>query len=155
MLIAGKSIKKSLTKKYILIPAFLIVLALLAVKFTSDGEPLGSRTSSLQVGNNINSASANSVLFVDSSLQLAEDNTNFVWNDTNDDLLVAKTVVGATTASASVYTAEFSSAATTSLLFGTTATNRGTCIQLRNTAGTWVFLRIIGTVVTVNTISCR
>lgn len=70
--------------------------------------------------------------------------------------LVNKFVSGATTASASAYVAEFISTATTSILFGDNSSPfLGTCFQLRDTAGTWVFARIIANAWVINTIACR
>lgn len=67
-------------------------------------------------------------------------------------------VVGASTASSSTkYVAEFTAGttATTSVLFGGNSTTKGTCLQLKNTEGGWVYLRIVGTVVTVNAVGCH
>ena len=55
----------------------------------------------------------------------------------------------------SAYQAEFVSTGTVSLNFQGTATAKGTCFQLQNTAGLPVYLRVVGTTVTVNTIKCR
>ncbi|MBI2670141.1 MAG: hypothetical protein HYX20_03285 [Candidatus Yanofskybacteria bacterium] len=75
---------------------------------------------------------------------------------TGDLLLTSNLTVGSTTASNSVYAAEFGSTATTSILFGDTTTPfLGTCFQLRDTAGTWVFARIIANAWVINTTSCR
>lgn len=64
-------------------------------------------------------------------------------------------VAGSTTASASYYTAEFVSTATTSINFTGTSTTKGTCFQMKNTAGELVYLRIVGTTVTVTTVKCH
>ena len=57
--------------------------------------------------------------------------------------------------SSTAYTAEFSSNATTSILFGSRSTTQGTCLQFTNTAGQAVYARIVGTTWTVNALECR
>ena len=65
-------------------------------------------------------------------------------------------VVGNSAASNSTtYVAEFVSAATVSVLFQGTATNKGTCLQFQNTDGEAVYARIVGTTFTLNAISCN
>ncbi len=64
-------------------------------------------------------------------------------------------VVGSTTASSSLYTAEFVSTGTTSINFGGTSTTKGTCLQMRNTAGVPVYLRVNTTTVSVTTVKCH
>ena len=56
-------------------------------------------------------------------------------------------VVGSTTASSSLrYVAEFggSDTGTVSLLFGGNSSSKGTCLQMKNAQGVWVYLRISG-----------
>jgi len=61
--------------------------------------------------------------------------------------------------SSSTYVAEFgggAGTATVSLLFGSSdASSKGTCLQMKNTIGTWVYARVVGTTWTVNTIPCH
>lgn len=73
-------------------------------------------------------------------------------------------VVGATTASSSTgyggYTAEFNSATvgTASFLFAggrDAVSTTGTCFQMKNTSGNWVYARVVGTTWTVNTLECH
>ena len=65
-------------------------------------------------------------------------------------------VAGKNTASSSTaYLGEFSSTGTTSLLLHGTSTDKGTCLQLKNTAGTIVYLRIETTTLTINTVGCH
>ena len=65
-------------------------------------------------------------------------------------------VAGKDTASSSTaYLGEFSSTGTTSLLLHGTSTNKGTCLQMKNTAGTIVYLRIETTTLTINTVGCH
>ncbi len=69
-------------------------------------------------------------------------------------------VVGHNVASSStIYLAEFgggAGTATVSLLFGSsTASSKGTCFQMKNDVGTWVYARIAGTTWTVNAIKCH
>src|SRR3989344_8512871 len=62
-------------------------------------------------------------------------------------------VVGSNVASSSsIYTAEFGGfdPATVSILFGGDSSSTGTCFQMKNTAGAWVYARIVGTTWTVN-----
>ncbi len=64
-------------------------------------------------------------------------------------------VAGSTTASSSVYTAEFVSTGTTSINFTGSSTTKGTCFQMRNTAGVPVYLRVNTTTVSVTTVKCH
>jgi hypothetical protein len=66
-------------------------------------------------------------------------------------------VVGSNTASNSLYTAEFGGAdtATVSILFGGDNSSKGTCLQMKNTIGAWVYARIVGTTWTVNSLECN
>ncbi|MBI3273713.1 MAG: hypothetical protein HYZ69_01075 [Candidatus Colwellbacteria bacterium] len=67
-------------------------------------------------------------------------------------------VVGSNVASSSsIYTAEFggSDAATVSILFGGNSSSNGTCFQMKNTAGAWTYVRIVGTTWTVNALDCN
>lgn len=65
-------------------------------------------------------------------------------------------VVGKNAASSSTaYLGEFSNTGTTSLLLHGTSTNKGTCLQMKNSAGTIVYLRIESTTLTINTTSCH
>lgn len=72
------------------------------------------------------------------------------------DLIVRGTV---TSQSSGLYTAEFgggAGTATISLLFGSsTASSLGTCFQMKNTVGDWVYARILGTTWTVNYVKCH
>ena len=63
--------------------------------------------------------------------------------------------VGSVASASTTYTAEFTSTATTSVLFGSTSTTQGTCLQFTNTAGQAVYARIVGTTWTVNALRCR
>lgn len=80
------------------------------------------------------------------------------------DLMVnSHLIVGATVASNSgaTYIAEFGGSvgtATVSLLFGSsTASSKGTCLQLKDSAGNWVYARVIsgGSAFTINAVSCH
>lgn len=63
-------------------------------------------------------------------------------------------VGGATASNSSIFVAEIQSVtATTSVLFGNTAA-KGTCLKLKDTAGVWRYLRLVGNTVTVNTTAC-
>ena len=56
-------------------------------------------------------------------------------------------VVGSTTASSSLrYVAEFGAGdtGTVSLLFGGDSSSKGTCLQMKNASGKWIYLRIVG-----------
>ena len=70
---------------------------------------------------------------------------------------VTKFVTGADTASNSLYTAEFGGDDTSSvsILFGSNSSSVGTCFQMKNTVGAWVYARIEGTTWTVNTTECN
>src|SRR3989344_7895837 len=62
-------------------------------------------------------------------------------------------VVGSNVASSSsIYTSEFGGfdPATVSILFGGNSSSNGTCFQMKNTVGAWVYARIVGTTWTVN-----
>jgi len=76
---------------------------------------------------------------------------------TGDLNITSDLVVGSATASgtANMYTAEFVSTATTSVLFGGSSTTQGTCLQMKNTTGGAVYARILGTTFTVNATSCK
>lgn len=64
-------------------------------------------------------------------------------------------VAGSSTASSSTtYIAEFISTATPSLNFTSTG-SVGSCLQLTNTVGQNVYARVVGTTLTINTLSCR
>lgn len=71
--------------------------------------------------------------------------------------LIARGTV--TSQSSGLYTAEFggnAGTATISLLFGSsTASSKGTCFQMKNTVGDWVYARILGTTWTVNYVKCH
>ena len=74
--------------------------------------------------------------------------------------LVNKLVVGSSTASSSGFTAEFtgtSTTATTSLYIGPIAgaTNRGTCLEMKDTTGAVAYVRINGTAFVINSVSCK
>ena len=65
-------------------------------------------------------------------------------------------VAGGTTASSStIYQGEFTSTGTTSVNFGGSSTTQGTCLQMKNTAGGNVYVRVIGTTLTVTAIKCH
>src|SRR3989338_6628180 len=71
-------------------------------------------------------------------------------------------LVGSSTASQSsgLYTAEFgggsTNTATVSILFGSSAaSSKGTCFQMKNETGDWVYARVIGTTWTVNSLECN
>ncbi|KKS14436.1 MAG: hypothetical protein UU67_C0001G0032 [Candidatus Daviesbacteria bacterium GW2011_GWB1_41_5] len=65
-------------------------------------------------------------------------------------------VVGKNTASSSTaYLGEFSTTGTTSLLLHGTSSNKGTCLQMKNTAGTIVYLRVEDTTLTINNVTCH
>jgi O-acetyl-ADP-ribose deacetylase (regulator of RNase III) len=82
---------------------------------------------------------------------------------TGDLLLTDALVVGSTTASNSgaTYVAEFgggSGTASVSILFGSsTASSKGTCLQLKDSTGAWVYARVAngGSTFTINTIKCH
>lgn len=61
--------------------------------------------------------------------------------------------------SSSIYVAEFgggAGTATVSIMFGSSsASSKGTCFQMKNDVGTWVYARIVGTTWTVNSIKCH
>lgn len=71
------------------------------------------------------------------------------------DLIVGNNVAS----SSSIYAGEFGAGktGTISLLFGsnTAAATTGTCIQMKNSVGAWVYLRVFGTTLTVNTQKCH
>lgn len=62
---------------------------------------------------------------------------------------------GVASASLTAYSAQFNSAATSSVLFGTSSTNKGTCLQMKDTTGANVYVRINGSSFVINSISCR
>ena len=157
-------------KKIIFISAFLLVLIGIVLIRTTDVNLIGSRTQSdIQIGTSINNVTANSILFGDSNKQVAQDNTNLAFNDSSNlfsfnkasgstnfevqgyasatsGFVTKSLVIGSNVASSSTYTAEFggADAGSVSLLFGGNSSGtKGTCLQLKNTAGTWVYLRII------------
>ena len=78
-----------------------------------------------------------------------------------DLILTSNLIVGGTTTSQSsgLYTAEFGGGAGTasvSILFGSsTVSSKGTCFQMKNSAGEWVYARVAGTTWTVNYIRCE
>lgn len=66
-------------------------------------------------------------------------------------------VVGSNVASSSsVYTAEFGgfNTATVSVLFGGDNSSNGTCFQVKNTAGAWRYMRVVGSTLTVDAKDC-
>lgn len=72
-----------------------------------------------------------------------------------DDLFVTDdAVIGATAASGSSLVLEITSTATTSVGFES-GDGKGTCFEMRSTAGTIVYARVVGTTWTVNTTSCK
>ncbi len=80
---------------------------------------------------------------------------------TGDFSVSSNLLIGGTTASNSsgLYVAEFgggSGTATVSLLFGSSsASSKGTCFQMKNVAGEWVYARVVGTTWTVNQLECH
>lgn len=66
---------------------------------------------------------------------------------------------GRSASSSTAYIAEFGTAdtGTVSLLFGGNSSAAGTCLQLKDTAGNWVYARVVvgGTGLTVNTTECH
>ncbi len=66
-------------------------------------------------------------------------------------------VVGSNVASSStIYTAEFGgfNTATVSILFGGDSSSNGTCFQVKNTAGAWRYMRVVGSTLTVDAKDC-
>src|SRR3990167_10205528 len=63
-------------------------------------ELVGSRTQSdLQIGLEVGAGTANSVLFVDGSSKLNQDNANLTWNDSTDTLTATNASIGTLTIS--------------------------------------------------------
>src|SRR3990167_6574752 len=63
-------------------------------------ELVGARTQSdLQIGLEVGAGTANSVLFVDGSSKLNQDNANFTWNDSTDTLTATNASIGTLTIS--------------------------------------------------------
>ena len=77
--------------------------------------------------------------------------------------LISKTSLlassGRSASSSTIYVAEFGTAktATVSVLFGGNSASQGTCLQLKDTAGSWVYARVNvgGTAFVVNTNECH
>ena len=132
----------------------IVILAIFVSRASKTGDMLGS-----QVTNNVQSNTLDFSKIVDSAtldanFVVASAGYNNQWN--GNFLLKDNLVVGSLIASGSnAYVAEFSNPATVSINKQGTSSNKGTCIQLQNTTGAPVFLRVYGTTLTVNAIKCR
>jgi len=63
--------------------------------------------------------------------------------------------VGGTASVATNFNVGENSTATTSITFETSATDKGVCISMKNTAGTVQYLRLFGSTLTINTTNCN
>lgn len=151
-----------LNNKYNIITVLILVVVFIAIisfPLQQDGLVGGQvRTSNnINFGTAINSGVNNTVLYTTGATALGSESA-FSYNATSNllSLTGGSVAVGSSTASgSSVYAAEFVSSATTSINFTGTSINKGTCLQMKNTLGVPVYVRIVGTILTVTQVSCH
>jgi len=135
----------------------------------SKDELLGARTrGENQIGDKVQNGTSGSVLFVDSSSNLQQDNTNFYWDDTNNRFGISAGVVntvfevGGTasisgTASVSGnFNAGVGTNASTAFVFSNSSATTGGCIVIKDNDGSgFTFLRVSNGTGTFSTVDCR
>jgi len=95
-------------------------------------------------------ATPSSVLFVDASGALGQDNTNLFWDYTNHFL-----GIGTTTPTTPLQVTVSGSNSTSTITVGKIGQNKGSCLELFNNAGSVTYCSITGTTLNCSATSCK